>query len=190
MRFQIIVLYIVLASISGAASTFRKHSWKFSQRFVIPGQVLRIRTEHNWPHENSQPYCKVKAIPHWSSVKTKRKAQANNNRSRFVALERFELSQAEPESDVLPLHHKAMYGGIIPFLRCKVTMFFWTVQIFSEQFIRKTPHERLYNWFSGRYGTINEDKTALLNSSDKLSRLSRFYFNRNPVNRKGPSQIM
>ena len=25
-----------------------------------------------------------------------------------VALERFELSQAEPESDVLPLHHKAI----------------------------------------------------------------------------------
>ena len=26
----------------------------------------------------------------------------------FVALERFELPQAEPESDVLPLHHKAI----------------------------------------------------------------------------------
>lgn len=26
-----------------------------------------------------------------------------------VALERFELSQAEPESDVLPLHHKALF---------------------------------------------------------------------------------
>ena len=26
----------------------------------------------------------------------------------IVALERFELSQAEPESDVLPLHHKAI----------------------------------------------------------------------------------
>ena len=28
--------------------------------------------------------------------------------TRRVALERFELSQAEPESDVLPLHHKAI----------------------------------------------------------------------------------
>ena len=28
--------------------------------------------------------------------------------TRFVALEGFEPSQAEPESDVLPLHHKAV----------------------------------------------------------------------------------
>lgn len=27
----------------------------------------------------------------------------------FVALEGFEPSQAEPESDVLPLHHKAIF---------------------------------------------------------------------------------
>ena len=30
-----------------------------------------------------------------------------------VALERFELSQAEPESDVLPLHHKAIFQFVI-----------------------------------------------------------------------------
>ena len=28
---------------------------------------------------------------------------------KIVALERFELPQAEPESDVLPLHHKAIF---------------------------------------------------------------------------------
>lgn len=35
----------------------------------------------------------------------------------FVALERFELPQAEPESDVLPLHHKAICFafGLTPF---------------------------------------------------------------------------
>ena len=35
------------------------------------------------------------------------------NQSTFVALERFELSQAEPESDVLPLHHKAIFQFVI-----------------------------------------------------------------------------
>ena len=32
---------------------------------------------------------------------------------KFVALERLELSQTEPESGVLPLHHKAILEGII-----------------------------------------------------------------------------
>lgn len=32
----------------------------------------------------------------------------SSNELHFVALERFELPQAEPESDVLPLHHKAI----------------------------------------------------------------------------------
>ncbi len=42
----------------------------------------------------------------------------------FVALEGFEPPQAEPESDVLPLHHKAMCFAQVVFLsllRCKVT---------------------------------------------------------------------
>lgn len=48
----------------------------------------------------------------------------------FVALERFELPQAEPESDVLPLHHKAICfvlgfrGAPLLLLRCKVTVTF------------------------------------------------------------------
>lgn len=39
----------------------------------------------------------------------------------FVALEGFEPSQAEPESEVLPLHHKAMRLSL---RRCKDTTFF------------------------------------------------------------------
>ena len=44
--------------------------------------------------------------------------------SPLVALEGFEPPQAEPESDVLPLHHKAMCLAQVvslSLLRCKVT---------------------------------------------------------------------
>ncbi len=36
-----------------------------------------------------------------------------NFNSPLVALEGFEPSQAEPESDVLPLHHKARFIGVL-----------------------------------------------------------------------------
>ncbi len=51
----------------------------------------------------------------------------------FVALEGFEPPQAEPESDVLPLHHKAIFclteclisiKALFPFCECKVTTYF------------------------------------------------------------------
>ena len=42
----------------------------------------------------------------------------------FVVLEGFEPSQAEPESDVLPLHHKTMSL----FYECKGKCFFHTMQ--------------------------------------------------------------
>ena len=52
----------------------------------------------------------------------------------FVALEGFEPSQAEPESDVLPLHHKAGWLGLFPFCECKVTTIFLLCQIFFKLF--------------------------------------------------------
>ena len=45
----------------------------------------------------------------------------------FVALERFELPQAEPESDVLPLHHKAILLSkklVLCFCAAKLLRFF------------------------------------------------------------------
>ena len=50
----------------------------------------------------------------------------------IVVLEGFEPSQAEPESDVLPLHHRT-----ISQLRCKVTAFFGTGKILSTFFRKK-----------------------------------------------------
>ena len=41
-----------------------------------------------------------------------------NFNSPLVALEGFEPSQAEPESDVLPLHHKALWDSLSE-MRCK-----------------------------------------------------------------------
>lgn len=55
-----------------------------------------------------------------------------------VALEGFEPSQAEPESDVLPLHHKAIQNvnfsaARLPYLFyvCKGTTFFCTGKFFG-----------------------------------------------------------
>ncbi len=62
----------------------------------------------------------------------------------FVALEGFEPPQAEPESDVLPLHHKAICGGkllgsivLFPVCGCKVRNFLGIVQIFLSFFLKK-----------------------------------------------------
>ncbi len=71
----------------------------------------------------------------------------------LVALEGFEPSQAEPESDVLPLHHKAISIcrkanlnlffeylsnlcclGLFPFCDCKVREVLSILQIFSDIF--------------------------------------------------------
>lgn len=49
-----------------------------------------------------------------------------------VALERFELSQAEPESDVLPLHHKAM--SLFRFDIAKVLLFLISAKFFRAFF--------------------------------------------------------
>ena len=55
-----------------------------------------------------------------------------NFNSPFVALEGFEPSQAESESDVLPLHHKAIvyhaYYRACGFNGCKVKQDFLIVQ--------------------------------------------------------------
>ena len=50
----------------------------------------------------------------------------------FVVLEGFEPSQAEPESDVLPLHHRT-----IPNCECKGTAFFVTGKKKSNFFSKK-----------------------------------------------------
>ena len=52
----------------------------------------------------------------------------------FVALEGFEPSQAEPESDVLPLHHKAEWLGLIALLRVQSYCFFFILQNFFRVF--------------------------------------------------------
>ena len=51
----------------------------------------------------------------------------------FVALERFELPQAEPESDVLPLHHKAILLGkklVLCFCAARLLRFFKPCKFF------------------------------------------------------------
>lgn len=50
----------------------------------------------------------------------------------FVVLEGFEPSQAEPESDVLPLHHRT-----IPNCGCKGTVFFVTTKKKMNFFSKK-----------------------------------------------------
>ena len=66
------------------------------------------------------------------------------NQSTFVALERFELSQAEPESDVLPLHHKAIFivlsSGVVlfPFDGAKVGVIFELCKFSSKFFFKKS----------------------------------------------------
>ncbi len=55
----------------------------------------------------------------------------------FVALEGFEPSQAEPESDVLPLHHKAVLLGVISLLRVQSYNVFFILQNFSTLFFKK-----------------------------------------------------
>ncbi len=57
----------------------------------------------------------------------------------FVALERFELPQAEPESDVLPLHHKAISLSkklVLCFCAAKLLRFFKPRKFF-EYFFKK-----------------------------------------------------
>lgn len=64
---------------------------------------------------------------------------------KIVALERFELPQAEPESDVLPLHHKAIFyvltiaalKGSLSFYGCKVRDDLRSVQVFQQLFSQK-----------------------------------------------------
>lgn len=62
-----------------------------------------------------------------------------NFNSPLVALEGFEPSQAEPESDVLPLHHKAiqnviLIGSLAVFvLRVQRYDIFWNWQIFTRK---------------------------------------------------------
>ncbi len=51
----------------------------------------------------------------------------------FVALEGFEPSQAEPESDVLPLHHKAIFPT------AKVYCFFQMPNSFADYFLAAYP---------------------------------------------------
>ena len=53
----------------------------------------------------------------------------------FVVLEGFEPSQAEPESDVLPLHHKTL-----SFLFCgaKLRLIFETAKFFLNFFPKKS----------------------------------------------------
>ena len=50
----------------------------------------------------------------------------------LVVLVGFEPTQTEPESGVLPLHHRT-----IPQLRCKVTTFFLTAKTFLEKISKK-----------------------------------------------------
>lgn len=57
----------------------------------------------------------------------------SSNELHFVALERFELPQAEPESDVLPLHHKAILLGkklVLCFCAAKLLRFFKPCKFF------------------------------------------------------------
>ena len=51
-----------------------------------------------------------------------------------VALEGFEPSQAEPESDVLPLHHKAVWLGVVSLLRVQSYDHFFTLPNFFQTF--------------------------------------------------------
>ena len=50
-----------------------------------------------------------------------------------VALEGFEPPQAEPESDVLPLHHKARFIG--GFAVAKVGFFFELASVFAKKYM-------------------------------------------------------
>ncbi len=66
----------------------------------------------------------------------------------FVALEGFEPSQAEPESDVLPLHHKAVLLGVISLLRVQsYNVFFYSAKFF-DTFFQKKFHKRSFGPFS------------------------------------------
>ena len=62
------------------------------------------------------------------------KSQVKNLALKIVALEGFEPSQAEPESDVLPLHHKAIFEILLAWLllfrfdSAKVRMIFETAK--------------------------------------------------------------
>ena len=56
-----------------------------------------------------------------------------------VALEGFEPSQAEPESDVLPLHHKALSV----FAAAKLPLFFFLCNFFGQK-ISKNLHRLQY----------------------------------------------
>ena len=66
----------------------------------------------------------------------------------------FEPPQAEPESDVLPLHHKAICGGkllgsivLFPVCGCKVRYFLGIVQIFLPFFLKKNNGLIGLRWF-------------------------------------------
>lgn len=83
---------------------------------------------------------------------------------KIVALERFELPQAEPESDVLPLHHKAIFyvltiaalKGSLSFYGCKVRDDLRSVQIFRQLFSQK-----FYPSLSFNHLHVAFDNTAL-----------------------------
>ncbi len=60
------------------------------------------------------------------------KKERNIFLSFFVALEGFEPSQAEPESDVLPLHHKAILR--CPFTGDKGRYYFCIYKFFADIF--------------------------------------------------------
>lgn len=56
----------------------------------------------------------------------------------IVALEGFEPSQAEPESDVLPLHHKAICGRAYrPFASAKLGTIFGLCKFSAKFFTKK-----------------------------------------------------
>ena len=72
----------------------------------------------------------------------------------FVALEGFEPSQAEPESDVLPLHHKAVFIfalGLFPFRGAKLQRLFRFSKYFRNFFQRKL----IFPLFRGKSRGVN-----------------------------------
>ena len=78
-------------------------------------------------------HIKISAVPRFRAGTKRKRANHHRDDLLFVALEGLEPSQTEPESGVLPLHHKA-------FWYCKITTFFWYGNTKPSFFSKKIHH--------------------------------------------------